>query len=73
MNAIEKRTEKICKIGITMQNWEEINLKLENALKSLENRIYNIIEEAAEGEDLNYENTNKNNNNVNNNNNNNKN
>ena len=70
MNAIEKRTEKICKIGKTMQNWEEINLKLENALKGLENRIYNIIEEAAEGEDLNYENTNKNNNNVNNNNNN---
>ena len=70
MNAIEKRTEKICKIGQTMQNWEEINLKLENALKGLENRIYNIIEEAAEGEDLNYENTNKNNNNVNNNNNN---
>ena len=69
MNAIEKRTEKICKIGKTMQNWEEINLKLENALKGLENRIYNIIEEAAEGEDLNYENTNKNNNNVNNNNN----
>ena len=69
MNAIEKRTEKICKIGITMQNWEEINSKLENALKSLENRIYNIIEEAAEGEDLNFENTNKNNNNVNNNNN----
>ena len=69
MNAIEKRTEKICKIGQTMQNWEEINLKLENALKGLENRIYNIIEEAAEGEDLNYENTNKNNNNVNNNNN----
>ena len=68
MNAIEKRTEKICKIGQTMQNWEEINLKLENALKGLENRIYNIIEEAAEGEDLNYENTNKNNNNVNNNN-----
>ena len=68
MNAIEKRTEKICKIGKTMQNWEEINLKLENALKGLENRIYNIIEEAAEGEDLNYENTNKNNNNVNNNN-----
>ena len=70
INAIEKRTEKICKIGKTMQNWEEINLKLENALKGLENRIYNIIEEAAEGEDLNYENTNKNNNNVNNNNNN---
>ena len=67
MNAIEKRTEKICKIGKTMQNWEEINLKLENALKSLENRIYNIIEEAAEGEDLNYENTNKKNDNINNN------
>ena len=59
MNAIEKRTGKICKVGKTIQEWEEINLKLENALKSLENRIYNIIEEAAEGEDLNYENTNK--------------
>ena len=52
MNSIEKSTEKICKIGKTIQEWEEINTKLENALKNVEDRIYTIIEEAAEGIEL---------------------
>ena len=57
MNTIEKNTEKICKIGKTIEEWEEINKKLELSLKSVENKIYTIIEEAADGEDLNYENS----------------
>ena len=63
MNQIEKSTEKICKIGKTIKEWEVINKKLENALKNVENRIYMIIEETASGEDLNYETSNEKNNN----------
>ena len=59
MNQIEKSTEKICKIGKTIKEWEEINKKLEKALKNVENRIYMIIEETASGEDLNYETSNE--------------
>ena len=62
MNQIEKSTEKICKIGKTIKEWEEINKKLENALKTVENRIYTIIEETASGEELNYETSNEKNN-----------
>ena len=62
MNQIEKTTEKICKIGKTIKEWEEINKKLENALKTVENRIYTIIEETASGEELNYETSNEKNN-----------
>ena len=63
MNQIEKNTEKICKIGKTIKEWEEINKKLEKALKNVENRIYMIIEETASGEDLNYETSNEKNSN----------
>ena len=59
MNTIEKNTAKICKIGKTIKEWEEINRKLENALKTVENRIYMIIEEAADGEELNYDKSNE--------------
>jgi len=59
MNTIEKNTAKICKIGKTIKEWEEINRKLENALKTVENRIYMIIEEAANGEELNYDKSNE--------------
>ena len=54
LNKIEKNTEKICKIGKTIKKWEEINKKLESSLKSVENKINVIIEEA--GADLNLEN-----------------
>ena len=63
MNQIEKNTAKICKIGKTIKEWEEINKKLEEALKSVEKRIYMIIEETASGEELNYETSNEKNNN----------
>ena len=63
MNQIEKNTEKICKIGKTIIEWEEINKKLEKALKNVENRIYMIIEETASGDDLNYETSNEKNSN----------
>ena len=59
MNTIEKNTAKICKIGKTIKEWEEINRKLENALKTVENRIYMIIEEAADGDELNYDKSNE--------------
>jgi hypothetical protein len=64
MNQIEKNTAKICKIGKTIKEWEEINNKLEEALKSVEKRIVMIIEETASGEELNYETSNEKNNNV---------
>ena len=70
MNTIEKNTQKICEIGRTIEKWEIINNKLEKALKNAEDRIYTIIEETAEGEELNY-NYNNNNNEKNDNNNNN--
>ena len=63
MNQIEKNTAKICKIGKTIKEWEEINKKLEEALKSVEKRICMIIEETASGEELNYETSNEKNNN----------
>ena len=63
MNQIEKNTEKICKIGKTIKEWEEINKKLEKALKNVENRIYMIIEETASGDELNYETSNEKNSN----------
>ena len=63
MNQIEKNTEKICKIGKTIKEWEEINKKLEKALKNVENRIYMIIEETASGDDLNYDTSNEKNSN----------
>ena len=63
MNQIEKNTAKICKIGKTIKEWEEINKKLEEALKSVEKRICTIIEETASGEELNYETSNEKNNN----------
>ena len=63
MNQIEKNTAKICKIGKTIKEWEEINKKLEEALKTVEKRICMIIEETASGEELNYETSNEKNNN----------
>lgn len=63
INQIEKNTAKICKIGKTIKEWEEINKKLEEALKSVEKRICMIIEETASGEELNYETSNEKNNN----------
>jgi hypothetical protein len=46
MNKIEKNTQKICNIGKTIEEWEDINSKLEIALKTVENKIYSIITEA---------------------------
>ena len=46
MNNIEKSTQKICKIGKSLEEWEDINSKLEIALKTVENKIYSIITEA---------------------------
>ena len=46
MNTIEKNTEKICHVGKTIEEWEDINSKLEIALKTVENKIYSIINEA---------------------------
>ena len=46
MNNIEKNTQKICNIGKTIEEWEDINSRLEIALKTVENKIYSIITEA---------------------------
>ena len=46
MNNIEKSTQKICKIGKSLEEWEDINSKLEIALKTVENKIYSVITEA---------------------------
>lgn len=43
INNIEKNTQKICKIGKSIEEWEDINSKLEIALKTVENKIYSII------------------------------
>ena len=46
MNLIEKSTQKMCNIGKTIDDWEDINAKIEIALKTVENKIYSIITEA---------------------------
>ena len=55
LNQIEKNTEKISEIGKTIKKWDEINKKLETALKSVEDKIYVIIDEAGADLDLNSE------------------
>ena len=74
MNNIEKNTQKICNVGKTIEEWEDINSKLEIALKTVENKIYSIITEAmndetykpindGNGQKSNFNNNNNNNNN----------
>ena len=50
MNNIEKNTQKICNVGKTIEEWEDVNSKLEIALKTVENKIYSIITEAMNDE-----------------------
>ena len=62
MNNIEKNTQNICKIGKTIEEWEKINVKLEEVLKNAQNKICSIINEVS---NLEMEENNINNNNIN--------
>ena len=67
LNNIEKNTQKICNVGKTIEEWEDINSKLEIALKTVENKIYAIITEAMSDNSYQNNNNSDNNNNINNN------
>ena len=63
MNNIEKSTQKICRVGKTIEEWEDINSKLEIALKTVENKIYSVITQAMGDGSPGYDNNNNYNNN----------